>query len=133
MEIKRYLNGKDGIEPSQELADRATEYMSKHKVSYSEASAAVLQLDPELAEAYALGDQRNYKAEAEVKDSKYSDPKPRARQMSDYQQGLEASKEIARKAEIKMLELDCDYMRAQSLVLAENPELLKAYTQEIVG
>jgi len=49
--------------------------------------------------------------------------------MSDYQ----ASKELARKTEIVMLEQDCDYMCAQAIVLKRHPELLKQYTQEIIG
>ena len=100
MEIKKYYDGKDELDPDEELTNRVKEYMKTHPdVNYLEASNAVLAADPELAKAYAMGSQRDYKAEADAKNSKYSDPKPRARQMSEYQQGLAASAEISRQAD----------------------------------
>jgi len=44
-----------------------------------------------------------------------------------------ASQEVARLSEIKMLELNIDFVEAQKIVFKENSGLLKEFTEEITG
>ena len=127
MELRRYEDGKDKVDASVELVRKTKLYMESHPdVDYTTASNAVLQADPELARNYA-GNTGSY--DAEKKENFYVPAKPK--EMTEYQQGLEASKEIARLSEIEMLERDLSYMDAQALILKKNPELLRQYCLEI--
>ena len=129
MEIKNYT-GKDKVDASAELARRTLEYIEKHPdVSYSDASNAVLQADSELARAYANDDDsRTYDAEPEEKNFIPAKPK----KMTDHQISMQASAEIAKKAELIMLERNLDYITAQRIVFKKHPELLKQYTVGII-
>jgi len=130
MEKKQYVDGPDKIDTGEELVKRTKEYIKAHPdAEYFEASNIILQSDAELAKAYANNDGSRYTAEPEEKLFIPAEPE---KKMSEYRQGLDASKEIARKSEILMLERDLDYITAQKLVLKKHPELLKAYCLEVI-
>lgn len=127
MDLKTYESGKDKVDASSELARKTKLYMESHPdADYLAASNAVLASDPELARNYA-GNTGAY--DAEVKEKLFIPAKPK--EMSEYQQGLQASREIARLSEIEMLEKNLDYQTAQKLNFKKNPELLRQYCIEI--
>ena len=51
--------------------------------------------------------------------------------MSKHQEGSEVSKEIARRSEIVMLELNISFMRALGIILKRYPKLFKEYIKEV--
>jgi hypothetical protein len=130
MKTKKYIDGKDKLNASEEVARKTRDYMKAHPdADYLEASNAVLHADTELAKDYA-GGTGTYAGEIDTRPS-FAPAEPKKK--SEYQKGLQASAEIARLSEIEMLENDLTYEVAQKLVLAKNPELLKAYCAEIIG
>ena len=129
METRKYVDGKEKLNASEEVARKTRDYMKSHpNANYLEASNAVLHADKELAKDYA-GGTGSFAGEVDTRPS-FAPAEPKKK--SEYQQGLQASREIARLSEIEMLEKDLSYMDAQALILKKNPELLKAYCLEIV-
>jgi len=128
MEIK-YYTGKDEISADDELVKRTKEYMAEHpEVDYSAASNAVLAADPELAQAYPMEDLTDHESPEPEKNFIPAKPK----KMTEHQASMQASAQIAKKAELIMLERNLDYITAQQIVFKRHPELLKQYTAGII-
>ena len=128
METKHYTDGPDKVDASEELVRKTKLYMESHPdVDYTTASNAVLQADPELARNYA-GNTGSY--DAEVKENNFIPSKPQ--KLTEHQAGMQASAQIAQKAELIMLERNLDYVTAQQIVFKRHPELLKQYTAGII-
>jgi len=128
METRRYVDGKEKLNASEEVARKTRDYMKAHPdADYLTASNAVLHVDTELARDYA-GGTGTYAGEIDTRPS-FAPAEPKKK--SEYRQSMEASREVARLSEIEMLEKNLDYQTAQKLIFQKNPELLRQYCIEI--